>query len=265
MFIGITISLGILGLVACGAPSTPDDEISGNEVSLVKEEIIENNYPDSKSVYESTDLTIVDDDGSTWIDPEALEASLSIPESNGLTDKEYESLLFMREEEKLARDVYLTLYDKWKINIFNNIAASEQTHTDAVKTLLDQYGLDDPMVNDELGVFANEDLQLLYNELVAKGSQSLEDALIVGAAIEEIDIIDLEAYISQIDNPDIKMVYDNLMKGSRNHLRSFTSVIQKQTGITYIPQYLSEDEYQSIIGSEIERSGKDQGKGKGNR
>jgi len=170
----------------------------------------------------------------------------------------------MREEEKLARDVYLRLYDLWNINIFKNIAASEQTHTDAIKALLDSYSLDDPMSNDENGVFANDDLQALYNQLVDQGSQSLEDALKVGAAVEEIDILDLEKYIAQTDNADIQMVYENLLKGSRNHLRSFAETIQKQTGATYQPQYLPEDEYQAIVGSEIERGGNSQGKGNGN-
>jgi len=62
-----------------------------------------------------------------------------IPESQ-LSESEMQGLILMREEEKLARDVYTTLGEKWDLNIFINIAGSEQTHTDAVKYLLDRYG-----------------------------------------------------------------------------------------------------------------------------
>jgi len=53
-------------------------------------------------------------------------------------------LTYIREEEKLARDVYLYLYDMWGSSIFDNISVSEQAHMDAIKTLIDRYGLDDP-------------------------------------------------------------------------------------------------------------------------
>jgi hypothetical protein len=106
-----------------------------------------------------TDLTIVDEEGNTSIDTVALETVVSSMVVGDLTEVEAEGLIFMREEEKLARDVYLTLYDQWDIPIFQNIARSEQTHTDAIKNLLDTYGLVDPMVNDKIGVFINPDLQ----------------------------------------------------------------------------------------------------------
>jgi tRNA isopentenyl-2-thiomethyl-A-37 hydroxylase MiaE len=98
---------------------------------------------------------------------------------------------------------------------------------------------------------------------MAQGGQSLSEALIVGAAIEEIDILDLEKYIAQTDKTDIQMVYENLMKGSRNHLRSFVSTIQKQAGSTYQPQYLSLEAYQAIVGSEMVSGGNGRRRGKG--
>jgi hypothetical protein len=167
----------------------------------------------------------------------------------------------MREEEKLARDVYLKLYEKWQLPVFQNIAGSEQTHTDAVKTLLDRYGLTDPF-SEEIGVFENEALQNLYNQLITQGNLSIADALKVGGAIEEIDILDLEERMAQTDKADIILVYENLLKGSRNHLRSFVSTLQTQTGETYQPQYLTLDAYQVIINSPSE-SGAPGGKGPG--
>lgn len=169
--------------------------------------------------------------------------------TGALTSTEAEGLAFMREEEKLARDVYLALYEKWKLPIFQNIAQSEQTHMDAVKTLLDRYGIADPAAGKSAGVFTNATLQGLYEQLIKQGSQSLADALRVGAAIEEIDIVDLQKQIAQTDKADIQQVYDNLTRGSRNHLRSFTAQLKNQTGETYVPQHLTQAEYDTIIKS----------------
>jgi hypothetical protein len=174
------------------------------------------------------------------------QANLPAASSGELSAEEAEALLFMREEEKLAHDVYVTLYEQWGLQTFQNIAASEQAHTDAVKALLDRYGLDDP-ATDQVGVFTNPDLQALYTELVARGSQSLAEALKVGGAIEEIDILDLQERLAQTDNADIQQVFNNLLKGSTNHLRAFVNSLQAQTGETYQPQYLSAEAYQALL------------------
>lgn len=168
-----------------------------------------------------------------------------------LSQQEIDGLLLMREEEKLARDVYLEMYDIWGQQIFLNIANSESTHTNAVKLLLDKYNLTDPVTNDTRGSFTNQDLAGLYSTLVEKGSVSLLDALIVGATVEDLDINDLKKLNEISDNQDITAVYNNLEKGSRNHLRSFTRVIEQNGGI-YEPEYISESEYNEIISSEME-------------
>ena len=142
-----------------------------------------------------------------------------------LSDYEKQALLFMREEEKLARDVYTTLYAKWGVVEFDNIAESESRHMASVARLLDRYGLADPVAVDSPGVFANDELQAAYDQLVAQGSKSLEDALQVGVSIEELDIADLEELIAQADHPDISRVMQNLLRGSQNHLTAFTSLL----------------------------------------
>ena len=71
-----------------------------------------------------------------------------------LNEDELGSLQLMREEEKLARDVYTVLYDKWRVNVFANISSSEQKHTDAILTLLTKYGLSDPVGGNVVGVFS---------------------------------------------------------------------------------------------------------------
>ena len=162
---------------------------------------------------------------------------------------ETEGLVFMREEEKLAHDVYVVLYDAWGAKVFNNIAASEQKHTDAIKLLLDRYGIEDPVTDSSVGVFKNEVLAGLYATLVETGKKSVVDALMVGAAIEEIDIRDIMTELTDnVDNADITFVYESLLAGSGNHLRAFVSNLAMQ-GVDYAPQYLDDALYESIIES----------------
>lgn len=182
-----------------------------------------------------------------------------------LSEGEINGLLFMREEEKLARDVYIKLYELWNIRVFDNISQSEQKHMNAVKILLDRYSLTDPIANNEIGIFVNSDLQELYENLMEQGSNSILDALKVGAAIEEIDILDLEKQINEVtDNEDINIVYSNLLRGSKNHLRAFVRNIAAQ-GEEYSPVYLDIDYFSTVISSENENGNRRYGKGKKGR
>lgn len=132
-----------------------------------------------------------------------------------LSQEEQTALLYLREEEKLAHDVYVTLYEKWGTRVFDNISASELRHMDSVKSLLDSYGLADPVRSDEVGVFTDPELQGLYDSLVAQGSTSAAAALEVGVTIETKDIEDLEALIAFTTHSDVREVAENLLAGSR--------------------------------------------------
>lgn len=170
-----------------------------------------------------------------------------------LSVREKKDLLHMREEEKLARDVYLTLYEKWDLPVFKNIAKAESWHMHMIKLLLDKYNLPDPVLQtgNQVGVFKNKKLQNLYNKLVVKGSKSLIDALKVGATIEDVDIYDLQKAIEDTDNGDIALVYENLEKGSRNHMRAFVGILRKY-GADYRPKYISLREFNAILNTKHE-------------
>jgi hypothetical protein len=144
--------------------------------------------------------------------------------STPLSDVETDFLLHMREEEKLARDVYDALNTKWGYIVFSNIAQGEQRHFDAIGNLISRYGLKDPA--NQPGLFVNADLQALYDKLVVQGSVSLVDALKAGVTIEVTDINDLGAAIKATDNMDILSVYANLLKGSKRHLSAFESHLE---------------------------------------
>jgi len=192
----------------------------------------------------------VDENGTTTVNGTSIISN--IPESN-LSEAETKSLLFVREEEKLARDVYLGLNTLWgdQVKNFLNISKAEQTHTDSVKALLDRYNLTDPVTESEdqnLGVFQDSVLQNLYDSLVAKGEKSLIDALEVGATAEDYDIDDIEKHMKNVDNEDILTIYQNLVVGSENHIRAFTKSLNN-LNTTYNVQYISQERYQLILSS----------------
>jgi hypothetical protein len=175
------------------------------------------------------------------------QASAFAKGGGGLSQAEIDGLLFVREEEKLAHDVYVVLYQKWGTPIFSNISSSETKHMAAIKNLLDYYRLPDPAAGKKAGEFTNPALQNLYNDLVPRGMISLPEALKVGANIEEIDIRDIESFLSKATHANIINVYNNLVAGSCNHLRAYVSNYEAKTGIVYQPQYLSLEVYQAIM------------------
>jgi hypothetical protein len=185
------------------------------------------------------------------LDQSALQLTIDTFPKEPLSDAERNSLIFMREEEKLARDVYTTLYAKWGSRPFYNISSSEQTHMDAVLTVLKKYEITDPVGSNPVGVFQNADLQKLYNQLVSQGNTSSLNAFKVGATIEDLDIFDLKRLSTEVDNKDILFVYSNLERGSRNHMRAFNRNIGN-LGSIYIPQYISQAEFDAIVSGSME-------------
>lgn len=152
-----------------------------------------------------------------------------------LTNAEKNALLYMYEEEKLAHDVYAFLYSKWSLPVFQNIAQSELTHLEAIKTLVVRYGLTVP-VNSQAGVFSNTELQKLYTDLTTQGSLSSQEALKAGVAIETRDIQNLQAYLAIAVQADVKQVFNNLLSGSNHHLQAFSAVLGGNAGQLYQPQ-----------------------------
>ena len=157
-----------------------------------------------------------------------------------------EGALLMREEEKLARDVYLTLYDMWGLRTFSNIARAEQKHMDAVAYLLDIHNIEDSVKEAGVGVFTNKEIGALYTSLVEKGSTSIVEAIKVGALIEDLDIADLMKILSETTETDAIRVYENLLRGSENHMRSFISQLSRYNQ-TYEPEFISEEKFNEIL------------------
>jgi len=191
----------------------------------------------------------VADDGTTSVIEANLQAMLL--ETPSISNDELSVLLKMKEEEKLARDVYTALYQKWASRIFYNISQAEEKHTNAVILLLKYYGSADTLV-EEAGIFTMPEFQTLYNALVTAGSASVQDAFKTGALIEEMDIKDLTDILESVTNENIILVFENLLRASRNHLRAFNRQLAS-LGISYIPVYISSDEFEQIINSPMEK------------
>lgn len=177
-----------------------------------------------------------------------------------LIGNEQATMLFVREEEKMARDVYITLYNQWADPSFYNIATkSEQKHMDSVKAMLDNLGIADPVVSDATGAFTHTAIAGLYSQLLTRGAVSLNEALAVGAYIEEYDIVDVQKAKNEIiagsNQLPIIQTYDNLICGSRNHLRSFVGSIQAG-GTAYTAQIITQAEVDAIVNTPSEQCGK---------
>jgi rubrerythrin len=152
-----------------------------------------------------------------------------------------------------SRDVYTALAAKWDRQVFSNIAGAEQRHMDLINALLVRYEIEDPVADDTAGAFTNRELSELYAKHVASGETSLENAFRAGATIEDKDIFDLYALIESSENADVKLVANNLVKGSRNHLRAFSKNLSKQGVDAYQAQSLEQSVFDEIASSEWER------------
>lgn len=186
---------------------------------------------------------------------DALAAASRRPTTGALSAQEAAGLKYMREEEKLAHDVYAAMHERWGQQVFGNITSSETRHTTAILSLMTRYGMDDPAAGRAAGEFEDRELQALYHTLISAGSVSRIEGLRAGALIEETDIRDIEVRKAHTDKADILAVYDRLLCGSRNHLRAFNAGL-RQYGVTCTPQVITLREWNAIAFSAHETCGR---------
>lgn len=172
------------------------------------------------------------------------DASRGEDESVALSSEEGADLVYLREEEKLARDVYTAL--EVPGSPFTNIRESEQRHMDAVGGLLARYAIADPVAPDVAGTFRDPSLQALHDDLVLRGGQSYAEALAVGVEIEELDLVDIAAQMESVEHADVATVLENLARGSRNHLRAFHAALLREGG-SYTPKHLDAASFAEVV------------------
>ncbi|MDE1883809.1 MAG: DUF2202 domain-containing protein [Rhodospirillales bacterium] len=174
-----------------------------------------------------------------------IRAMIAAQPRGDLTQGERDGLLLMREEEKMARDVYVRLHERWGLRPFANISGSEQAHMDMMQAMLEHFALPDPAQIFEAGQFHDAALQKLHDGLVEQGLKSLEGAVRVGLLIEELDVADLQKAKRKTKKPEILAVYEELERGSRNHLRAFYRW-KEHLGIAYQASHLPQAELERI-------------------
>jgi len=147
-----------------------------------------------------------------------------VQQSNILSEGEVSSLLFMIEEEKMARDIYDELFEQTGLIQFDKISDSEQQHYNTLLTTAAKLGIDTDSLSTQAGVFTNSAVQSLYDQLIAQGSISTESAIDVGITIEQTDITDLQTVIDTTEITLLGQVYNNLLDASVNHLNAFENI-----------------------------------------
>ncbi|MDP3912892.1 MAG: DUF2202 domain-containing protein [Bacteroidota bacterium] len=212
----LILSLAILGVLIL--PSGCSEEIAGTD-----ESVTEDVAADLKSATLPVPFILA-----------GTIADVPIPVctiTGTVTEAEAAGLLFMREEEKMARDVYSYLYLKYKLPVFNNISKSETAHMSSVLRLIAGFKITDNS-NNNSGEFTDTQIAELYKQLITMGNVSVIDALKVGVLIEQTDIADLKNELLAVENASVKTVYSNLLKGSEAHLKAFTWNL-KIRGVVY--------------------------------
>ncbi|MBG0781229.1 MAG: DUF2202 domain-containing protein [Bacteroidales bacterium] len=240
-------SIAVLLITLCSScEKTMADEAESDQDAIEKYDYISSVDQQMAASFDSINMPGLPDCLANYLD--------SLP-AEAISESELNTLKFVREEEFLAHDVYVALYEQFNIPVFNNISKSESFHTNMILALLQKYDIDDPAADHQPGVFVNTDLQEYYDQLIALGSTSVNDAIIVGATIEDLDIADIQTHLEEdVDNEDITFVLTQLSKGSRNHLRAFNAHLVFRD-ITYNAQFISQEYYDEIVLSDWEVGG----------
>jgi hypothetical protein len=167
-----------------------------------------------------------------------------------ITESEKAAIISVAQEEKVAHDFYAAMYELHGLTPFRSISKSEGLHMDKAKNLIDHFGIEDPNTEyyDTPGKFKTNKFQVIYDDLVRKGSKSIEDALIESAKFEELDVVDIEKLNSTVQNDHIKSTFESLIGISKNHLKAIVRELSER-GIDYSPSYLTKDELNSIVKS----------------
>ncbi|MCB0873766.1 MAG: DUF2202 domain-containing protein [Actinobacteria bacterium] len=154
----------------------------------------------------------------------------TVQSAQAITSSEAADLQLMRDEERMARDLYRVISTKYGgLLPFSNIQRSEQRHFDAVGSLLTRYDVADPAVGKTAGVYANAEVQRLYDGWRSTALKSKTYAYRVGIALEKRDIADLTRAINATSDPVTKQVLTNLRSASKKHLAAFTRAANGQT------------------------------------
>ena len=158
--------------------------------------------------------------------PHAAQERALSPQSLTLTEVQAETLIAMIEEERMAGDVYELLAEQTGLIVFDRIAASEDRHHDTLVMLAQAADIDLSAISGlPAGQYADDELQSLYDSLIAQAGSSKQAALEVGIQIETLDIADLQAALVEVVGTPLWTAYSHLLEGSQHHLAALDGLI----------------------------------------
>ncbi len=150
-------------------------------------------------------------------------------------------------EEKMAYDFYYMMFNKWNEPAFMRIMNAELRHKTLMVRMLEKYGLSNPIDDSKIGQYTDNGLQRTYNSLLSKGNQSLKDAMIAAAGLEEQDYMDLQQALDTTDNADLRLAFRQMKRGSANHLRAMVFQLKNLYDYDYEPQHLDKSTFDSLM------------------
>lgn len=163
-----------------------------------------------------------------------------------INDEEKRSLEHITEEVKLARDFAVLMGSKHNSDFFNKIGETKQSDLDKLKDILESKNIDDPVKNDESGIYKSENFTDLYKGFTESGNTNISNALKAGAEISELQISDCNKFLNIATDQEIKDIFSLIKKNSEKNLKSYINQLS-QKGIGYIPKHLTSEDFNKIL------------------
>lgn len=153
---------------------------------------------------------------------------VNLPASGTLTASQRAELVSMALNEKLTHDLYAQFYQAYHLRVFDNVAAAENNHLQALRTLMARYGITDPTAGQPAGNFgASSSAQATYDRLLSQGKASEQAALNVASGLENDAISSYGTALNGLSAQDAVQVLQNLKAAETRHLAAFSNWIAR--------------------------------------
>lgn len=152
--------------------------------------------------------------------------SATAPEPGDVGQRAIDDISRTFEGERMAHDLYSQLHEAWGQPRFERFADAGQRHLDALTAQMDRLGIMRAAVMPEPGVYADPEVQALYDAWLDRGSSSEREALAVGIELEERAIAELEGIIARTEDAELAGAFGYLLDGARSHRDSLRNGLE---------------------------------------
>lgn len=166
-------------------------------------------------------------------------------QTSGISTDEQKALVQIFEQEKLARDVYSQIGEKFGIKILKNAAIGKQKQ---MSLILDFMTLNQVAVafDDAQGVFKSPELRENYSAFLTEGLGSLNNAFRVGAKMEDYNIYHIDKILATQTTGKLVLLLSKLSCSAGNELKTQVNMLVGN-GEMFMPDYISVKLYRSIM------------------